>query len=97
MKNILLSILVASCLFSVGAHAERTTNSIRTPSGSVVGVGDSHQYLKDKLAVSNPRFYVLNDGKLYCAATEYVKEVDLQEYTIILCRDRIVKILWRNL
>jgi len=90
-------LLLALCLVSGFTYAERTTTSIRTPSGDLVKIGDSHQALKDKLQVSKPRFYVLDDGKLYCAATEYVKSVDLQEYNIILCRDRIVKILWRNL
>lgn len=90
-------LLLALCLVSGFTFAERTTTSIRTPSGDLVKIGDSHQALKDKLQVSKPRFYVLDDGKLYCAATEYVKSVDLQEYIIILCRDRIVKILWRNL
>ncbi|UXI52688.1 hypothetical protein [Acinetobacter variabilis] len=90
-------LLLALCLVSGFTFADRTTTSIRTPSGDLVKIGDSHQSLKDKLEVRGPRHYVLDDGKLYCAATEYVKEVDLQEYTIILCRDRIVKILWRNI
>lgn len=94
MKYLLLCIL--SCI-SVLSFAERTTNNIRTSSGDLVGVGDTKQTLIQKLNVSGPRFYVLKDGRFHCAATEYVKRVDLQEYTIILCRDKIVKITWRNL
>lgn len=90
-------LLLALCLVSGFVYAERTTTSIRTPSGDLVKIGDSHQALKSKLELGKPRFYVLEDGRLHCAATEYVKQVDLQEYTVILCRDRIVKILWRNL
>ncbi|ATO20611.1 hypothetical protein BS636_13485 [Acinetobacter sp. LoGeW2-3] len=93
MKKLLLVL----CLVSGFAYAEKTTTSIRAPSGDLVRVGDSHDAVKSKLELGKPRFYVLNDGRFHCAATEYVKQVDLQEYTIILCRDRIVKILWRNL
>jgi len=85
-------------MFGVGVHVCRKDNYQHSHTIGWSGkIGDSHQALKDKLQVSKPRFYVLDDGKLYCAATEYVKSVDLQEYNIILCRDRIVKILWRNL
>ncbi len=83
-------LLLALCLVSGFTYAEKDnyqhSHSIWRSSQES---GDSHQALKSKLELGKPRFYVLEDGRLHCAATEYVKQVDLQEYTVILCRDRI--------
>lgn len=89
-------LILALALFSTLAFADRTTNAMRTPSGQLVSLGDSESSLIDKMGRPKPRFYVLNDGRLYCAATEYKYDIDLQQYTVILCQGKVVKILWEN-
>lgn len=89
-------LLFALVLLPVMAFAN-TTTSMRTPSGDLVQLGDSESSLIQKMGKPRPNFYVLNDGKLHCAATEYTYRVDLQEYKVIICRGNVVKILWKNL
>lgn len=90
-------ILVCGLILGTFAHAERTTDSIRTSSGDLVRIGDNHKSVVEKLEVGRPKHYVLDDGKYYCAATEYVTSIYSQEYTVILCGGKVVKITWRNL
>ena len=88
-------VLVASIFLSSTTFAS-TTNLMRTPSGDLVRIGDTEASLIEKMGRPQPKFYVLNDGKLHCAATEYTYKIDFQEYKVINCRGRVVKIEWRN-
>lgn len=93
MKKLALAITVGM-LSSISYAGE--TNSMRTPQGDLVRVGDTKQSVIDKMGRVEPKFYVLDDGKRHCAATEYTYDIDLQRYKVISCRDRVVKILWEN-
>lgn len=94
VRKLILLIVIA---FSSFAYADRITNNFRTSSGDIIEIGDTEASLLNKMGQAEPKFYVLNDGRLYCAATEYVYTVNTQQYKVIACRGRIVKIEWRNL
>ncbi|EOR08317.1 hypothetical protein [Acinetobacter tandoii] len=89
-------IILALTVISTAVWAGSTTNNFRTNSGDIVSVGQTEESLIEKMGKPRPKHYVLDDGQFYCAATEYVYRVDMQEYTVILCRGKIVKIEWRN-
>lgn len=92
MKKIILAL---ACIVSMSAWAGET-RSMRTPQGDLVRLGDSEASLIEKMGRPTPKHYVLDDGRLYCAATQYTYDIDLQQYKVILCRDKVVKILWEN-
>ncbi|SPL70306.1 hypothetical protein [Acinetobacter stercoris] len=92
-KFIFASIL----LMSTVCFADSTTTSLRTNSGDIISLRDTESSVLDKIGKLRPKYYVLDDGKYYCSATEYVYQVDRQEYKIIICRGNVVKILWRNI
>ncbi len=87
----LLLTLCSSVVFA-GSY----TNAMRTGGGQLVNVGDTEDSLIEKMGKAKPKYYVLDDGKFYCAATEYKYDIDLQQYTVILCQGKVVKILWEN-
>lgn len=91
-----LIILALTVISTTVFAAERTTNNFRTNSGDIVSVGQTEESLIQKMGKPKPKFYVLDDGQLYCAATEYVYRVDMQVYKVMLCRGKIVKIEWWN-
>ena len=91
-----LIILALTVISTTVFAAERTTNNFRTNSGDLVSVGQTEAALIEKMGKTKPKYYILDDGQFYCSATEYVYRVDMQEYTVILCRGKIVKIEWRN-
>ena len=39
-----------------------------------------------------PRFFVYQDGRFSCAATEYKYDIDMQQYTVWVCKGEIFKI-----
>lgn len=95
MKKLILAVLLG--IFTVSAFADRTARSMRTPQGQIVLLGDSEYSLLQKMGKPRPVFYVLNDGKFYCSATQYTYRIDLQEYDVIACNGTVVKIILRNL
>ena len=89
MKKFLL-LGVASFLLSTSVFA-RETNSMRS-SFELVTVGDSEESLLSKMGKPRPRFFLYEDGRYTCAATEYIYEFGMQRYTVWTCRGQIFKI-----
>ena len=81
---------VISLLLSVSVFA-RETNSMRS-SFELVTVGDSEESLLRKMGKPKPRFFVYQDGNFSCAATEYKYDIDMQQYTVWVCKGEIFKI-----
>ncbi len=80
-----LSFLLSSSIFA------RETNSMRS-SFELVSVGDSEASLLQKMGKPKPRYFVYEDGRYTCAATEYKYDIDMQTYTVWVCRGEIFKI-----
>lgn len=89
MKKILL-LGVASLLFANTVLAYET-KSMRS-SYELVSVGDSEESLLRKMGKPKPRYFVYEDGRYSCAATEYKYDIDMQTYTVWVCRGEIFKI-----
>lgn len=89
MKKFLL-LGVASFLLSTSVFA-RETNSMRS-STELVRLGDSESSLLQKMGKPKPRFFVYQDGGFSCAATEYKYDIDMQAYTVWVCKGQIFKI-----
>ena len=89
MKKVLLlgvlSFLISSSVFA------RDTNSMRS-STELVRLGDSESSLLQKMGKPRPRFFVYEDGRFSCAATEYKYDIDMQAYTVWVCKGQIFKI-----
>ena len=89
MKKVLLlgalSFLISASVFA------RETNSMRS-SFELVTVGDSEESLLRKMGKPKPRYFVYEDGRYTCAATEYKYDIDMQTYTVWVCRGEIFKI-----
>lgn len=89
MKKVLLlgalSFLISSNVFA------RETNSMRS-SFELVSVGDSEASLLQKMGKPKPRYFVYQDGNFSCAATEYKYDIDMQTFTVWVCRGEIFKI-----
>lgn len=89
MKKFLFAVGVSFLLStSVFAHE---TNSMRS-SFELVTVGDSEESLLRKMGKPKPRFFVYQDGRFSCAATEYKYDIDMQQYTVWVCKGEIFKI-----
>ena len=93
MKKFLLVVGV-SFLLSASVFA-RETNSMRS-SFELVTVGDSEESLLQKMGKPKPRFFVYQDGRFSCAATEYKYDIDMQQYTVWVCKGEIFKIDVKN-
>ena len=89
MKKFLLVVGV-SFLLSTTVFA-RDTNSMRS-STELVRLGDSESSLLQKMGKPKPRFFVYQDGGFSCAATEYKYDIDMQQYTVWVCKGEIFKI-----
>ena len=93
MKKVLLlgalSFLISSSVFA------RDTNSMRS-STELVRLGDSESSLLQKMGKPRPRFFVYQDGRFSCAATEYKYDIDMQQYTVWVCKGEIFKIDVKN-
>ena len=89
MKKFLLVVGV-SFLLSTTVFA-RDTNSMRS-STELVRLGDSESSLLQKMGKPKPRFFVYQDGGFSCAATEYKYDIDMQAYTVWVCKGQIFKI-----
>ena len=93
MKKVLLlgvlSFLISSSVFA------RDTNSMRS-STELVRLGDSESSLLQKMGKPRPRFFVYEDGRFSCAATEYKYDIDMQQYTVWVCKGEIFKIDVKN-
>lgn len=89
MKKFLLVVGV-SFLLSASVFA-RETNSMRS-STELVRLGDSESSLLQKMGKPKPRFFVYQDGSFSCAATEYKYDIDMQTYTVWICKGEIFKI-----
>lgn len=83
------TLLLSSSIFA------RETNSMRS-SFELVSVGDSEASLLQKMGKPKPRFFVYEDGRYTCAATEYKYDIDMQTYTVWVCRGEIFKIDVKN-
>lgn len=92
MKYLLLGII--SILISTGVFA-RDTNSMRS-STELVKLGDSEASLLQKMGKPKPRFFVYQDDNFSCAATEYKYDIDMQTFTVWVCRGEIFKIDVKN-
>ncbi|USA54397.1 hypothetical protein NDN13_04170 [Acinetobacter sp. C32I] len=88
MKYIILGII--SVLISTTTLA-RETNSIRS-SYELINVGDSESDLLRKMGKPYPRYFIYKEGRRLCEATEYVYEIDMQIYTVLVCNGKIFKI-----
>ncbi|AWW07735.1 MAG: protein of unknown function DUF2845 [Podoviridae sp. ctbh1] len=93
MKKVLL-LWVLSFLISSSVFA-RDTNSMRS-STELVKLGDSEESLLQKMGKPKPRFFVYQDGNFSCAATEYKYDIDMQAFTVWICRGEIFKIDVKN-
>lgn len=93
MKKFLLVVGV-SLLLSVNVLAYET-RSMRS-STELVTVGDSEESLLQKMGKPKPRFFVYQDGNFSCAATEYKYDIDMQQYTVWVCKGEIFKIDVKN-
>ena len=93
MKKFLL-LGVVYFLLSTSVFA-RETNSMRS-STELVTVGDSEESLLQKMGKPRPRFFVYEDGRFSCAATEYKYDIDMQAYTVWVCKGQIFKIDVKN-
>lgn len=93
MKKFLLVVGV-SLLLSVNVLAYET-RSMRS-STELVTVGDSEESLLQKMGKPSPRFFVYQDGRFSCAATEYKYDIDMQQYTVWVCKGEIFKIDVKN-
>ncbi|MFW2160845.1 hypothetical protein ACG93T_05595 [Acinetobacter beijerinckii] len=80
-----LSFFISSSVFA------RDTNSMRS-STELVKLGDSESSLLQKMGKPKPRFFVYQDGSFSCAATEYKYDIDMQTFTVWVCRGEIFKI-----
>ena len=89
MKKFLLVVGI-SFLLSTTVFA-RDTNSMRS-STELVRLGDSESSLLQKMGKPKPRFFVYQDGRFSCAATEYKYDIDMQAYTVWVCKGEIFKI-----
>lgn len=89
MKKILflglLTVLLSTSVFA------RDTKSMRS-SFELVSVGDSETSLLQKMGKPKPRYFVYQDGSFSCAATEYKYDIDMQTFTVWVCRGEIFKI-----
>ncbi|WP_312102091.1 hypothetical protein [Acinetobacter venetianus] len=83
------TLLLSSSIFA------RETNSMRS-SFELVSVGDSEASLLQKMGKPKPRYFVYEDGRYTCAATEYKYDIDMQTYTVWVCRGEIFKIDVKN-
>jgi len=92
--NKFLLLGVATLLLSSSIFA-RETNSMRS-SFELVSVGDSEASLLQKMGKPKPRYFVYEDGRYTCAATEYKYDIDMQTYTVWVCRGEIFKIDVKN-
>ncbi|MGA6135600.1 hypothetical protein ACPER7_04750 [Acinetobacter dispersus] len=88
MKYIIFAII--SALISTTTFA-RDTNSMRS-SYELVNVGDSESDLLRKIGKPYPRYFIHKEGRRSCEATEYVYEIDMQIYTVLVCNGKIFKI-----
>ena len=93
MKKFLLVVGV-SLFLSVNVLAYET-RSMRS-STELVTVGDSEESLLQKMGKPRPRFFVYQDGRFSCAATEYKYDIDMQQYTVWVCKGEIFKIDVKN-
>ncbi|GAA5630066.1 hypothetical protein AWW72_14100 [Acinetobacter sp. NRRL B-65365] len=92
MKYIILAVL--SILISTSVSA-RETNSMRS-SGELVNVGDRESDLLRKMGKSYPRYFIHREGRRSCEAAEYVYEIDMQIYTVLVCNGKIFRIDMNN-
>ena len=89
MKKILI-LGFLTVLLSTGVLA-RDTKSMRS-SFELVSVRDSEASLLQKMGKPKPRYFVYQDGNFSCAATEYKYDIDMQTFTVWVCRGEIFKI-----
>ncbi|MGB5886599.1 MAG: hypothetical protein WBG77_07680 [Acinetobacter venetianus] len=88
-------LLGAATLLLCSSIFARETNSMRS-SFELVSVGDSEASLLQKMGKPKPRYFVYEDGRYTCAATEYKYDIDMQTYTVWVCRGEIFKIDVKN-
>ncbi|HIQ35131.1 MAG TPA: hypothetical protein EYH52_10915 [Acinetobacter venetianus] len=84
-----LSFLLSASIFA------RETNSMRSTTEAIF-VGDTEEMLINKMGKKKPKYYVYEDGSFVCATTEHKYDIDMQEYTIFICRGKIFKIDVKN-
>ncbi|WP_171067397.1 hypothetical protein [Acinetobacter sp. NIPH 2100] len=88
MKYIIIGIILV--LIST-TTLPRETNSMRS-SYELVNVGDSESDLLRKMGKTYPRYFIHKEGRRSCDATEYVYEIDMQIYSVLVCNGKIFKI-----
>lgn len=92
MKYLLLglvSILISANIFAYDTKSMRTTTE-------AIFIGDTEEMLISKMGKKKPRFFVYQDGSFSCAATEYKYDIDMQTFTVWICRGEIFKIDVKN-
>lgn len=92
MKYLLLGIVSILISANIFAH---DTKSMRTTTEAIF-IGDTEEILISKMGKKKPRYFVYEDGNFVCATTEYKYDIDMQEYTVLLCRGKIFKIDVKN-
>ncbi|OTG79412.1 hypothetical protein [Acinetobacter sp. ANC 4648] len=97
MKSIILGLaLIFSC---VTAFAATEARSMRSPSGVIVGLGDSHQTVTRAFEGDRPisvNRYFLDEGRTYGSAVDYVYQVNNSIYTITVLRNNVYRIVWER-
>ncbi|MCH7304012.1 hypothetical protein [Acinetobacter higginsii] len=49
-----------------------------------------------KMGKTSPRYFIHKEGRRLCEATEYVYEIDMQIYAVLICDERFLEIAVNN-
>lgn len=84
-------------VLSTSVMAGNESRSMRAPDGAIVSLGDSRQHLIDAFKRDTPisvNNYVLDEGRNYGRATDFVYRIGNSIYTITLLGQRVYRISW---
>lgn len=97
MKSIILGLaLIFSCATAIAATEAR---SMRSPSGSIVELGDSNQTVVRAFERERPisvNRYFLKEGRVYGSAIDYTYEINNSIYTITVLNNNVYRIVWER-
>ena len=97
MRNILLSILVASCMLSTEVYAKEYTNSVRGSYG-IVNLGTSYSRMLDVLGQpeSSYRHVVYDRNGWPHKAISYFYTINNAKYEITVVDGNVFRISWER-
>ena len=97
MKSIILGLaIIFSCATAIAATEAR---SMRSPSGSIVELGDSNQTVLRAFERERPisvNRYFLKEGRVYGSAIDYTYEINNSIYTITVLNNNVYRIVWER-